>query len=381
MGHISWGIFLAVATAGAFYLFTRWKGFRQGVMSADMAFGRNSLACEEEASRIIAMSAREFVSDSAAARVAIPTPPRPQTLMSLGPRGFHRLAYTEWGDARNPHIVVCVHGFTRNSHDFDVLAARLADRCRVVCVDMVGRGESDWLDNKDDYDYSLYLSDAAALLARLIPPPPPEEEQADAPVPQVDWVGTSMGGLVGMMLAAKMNAPIRRLVLNDVGPMIPWAALTRLRNIHLKQVTRFRTLEQVEAHLREVYATFGELDDELWKHVVRHSARPLEDGNYILTYDPAIMYGMNHARRGGVEFGHNFFAGVDMWPIWDRVQCKTLVLRGKESDVLLSSTAREMERRGPRAEIVELPGIGHAPWLMASDQVSIVREFLLEPGD
>lgn len=325
-----------------------------------------------------AMSVHEVVSDGA--RVSVPTPPRPHTFMSLGPRGFHRLAYTEWGEADNPHIVVCVHGFTRNSHDFDVLAAQLADRCRVVCVDMVGRGESDWLENKDDYDYSLYLSDAAALLARLMPAQS-EGGEAKRPVTEVDWIGTSMGGLVGMMLAAKANAPIRRLVLNDVGPMIPWAALTRLRNIHLKQVTRFRSLDQVEAHLREVYATFGLLDDELWKYVVRHSAYQLEDGNYILTYDPAIMYGMNHARRGGVEFGHNFFAGVDLWPVWDRVQCRTLVLRGGESDVLLASTAREMERRGPRAEIVELPGIGHAPWLMAPDQVSIVREFLLAPDD
>ncbi|MFL6713708.1 MAG: alpha/beta fold hydrolase, partial [Sulfurifustis sp.] len=376
MGHLSWGIFFAIATAGAFYLYIRWKtGFRQDAMSADMAYGRNSVACEEEVSSapMNAMSAREVGSDAGVARVSVPNPPRPQTLMSLGPRGFHRLAYTEWGDSNNPHIVVCVHGFTRNSHDFDVLAAHLADRCRVVSVDMVGRGESDWLENKDDYDYSLYLSDAAALLARLMPPPPPEGENAESPVTQVDWIGTSMGGLIGMMLAAKVNAPIRRLVLNDVGPMIPWAALTRLRNIHLKQVTRFRSLEQVEAHLREVYATFGELDDDLWKYVVRHSARQLEDGNYILTYDPAIMYGMNHARRGGVEFGHNFFAGVDMWPIWDRVQCNTLVLRGGVSDVLLASTAREMERRGPKAEIVEFPGIGHAPWLMAPDQVSIVR--------
>lgn len=306
--------------------------------------------------------------------------PRLQSFLSLGPRGFHRVAYTEWGDANNPHLVICVHGFTRNSRDFDVLAARLADRCRVVCMDVVGRGASDWLERADDYDYSLYLSDAAALIARLTAGPRdsgnggPHPAASTAPI--IDWIGTSMGGLIGMLLAAKPNSPIRRMVLNDVGPLVPWPALTRLRNLHLPLEKRFKSREQVESHLREIYATFGPLDDAGWKHVALHSAQQLHDGDYVLAYDPGVMSGMNHARKG-IEFGHNFLSGVDLWPTWDRVRSPTLVLRGGESDVLLPSVLQDMERRGPTTRIIEFPGIGHAPWLMAEEQIGPVREFLL----
>lgn len=310
--------------------------------------------------------------------------PRFHTFLSLGPGGFHRVAYTEWGDPDNSHIVMCLHGFTRNSRDFDMLAARLADRCRVICMDVVGRGDSDWLQRKEDYDYSLYLSDAAALLARVTHVGEPAgADRVDRSPPAtraryVDWVGTSMGGLIGMLLAAKPNSPIRRLVLNDVGPLIPWAALTRLRNMHFPLGTRFRTLEAVEAYLREIFAAFGPLHDQGWKHVAHYSARQLEDGDYALAYDPAIMNSINHA-RSGIDFGHNFLSGVDLWPTWDQVTCPTLALRGEESDVLVPSIALEMERRGPRAQIVEFPGIGHAPWLMAEDQITVVRDFLLAP--
>lgn len=307
------------------------------------------------------------------------TPPRLESFLSLGPNGFHRVAYTEWGDPQNPHVVVCLHGFTRNSRDFDVIASRLADQCRVVCMDAVGRGGSDWLERKEDYDYSLYLSDAAALLARITASylePTKGGAAVNRRAPVIDWIGTSMGGLVGMLLAAKPNAPIRRLVLNDVGPLVPWAALNRLRNMHMPLGVRFATLDEVEAHLRDIFASFGPLDDAGWKKVVRHSAWKLEDGKYMLAYDPGIMSGMNHARKG-IEFGHNFLSGVDLWPVWDRVECATLALRGGVSDVLLPHIAHEMERRGPKARVVEFPDIGHAPWLVAEDQVATVQEFLL----
>lgn len=320
-------------------------------------------------------------SHTAIPSAGLPAQPRLNSFLSLGPHGFHRVAYTEWGDPANPHVLLCVHGFTRNSRDFDVLAARLADHYRVVCMDVVGRGRSDWLEHKDDYDYSLYLSDAAALLARLMVPETDADTVTPATLqpPVVDWIGTSMGGLIGMLLAAKHNSPIRRLVLNDVGPLIPWPALTRLRNVHMPLDARFKDSAHVEAHLRDIFATFGPLDDLNWKHVARHSALQLNDGSFKLAYDPAIMSNMNHARKG-IEFGHNFMSGVDLWPVWDRVKCPTFALRGAVSDVLVPSVADEMERRGPKAQIVELPGIGHAPWLMAEDQIALVREFLLAPA-
>lgn len=299
--------------------------------------------------------------------------PRQKSFLSLGPHGFHRLAYNEWGDPANTHVVVCVHGFTRNSRDFDVLASKLAERCRVVCVDVVGRGASDWLAHKDDYDYSLYLSDAAALLGHIM-----ATGKEPATTYTIDWVGTSMGGLIGMLLAAKSNAPIRRLVLNDVGPLVPWAALSRLRSMHIPFDARFKSLDHVETHLRRIFASFGPLHDEGWQHVARHSAYVTERGEYMLSYDPGIMSSMNHARNG-IEFGPDFLSGVDLWPSWDRVRSPTLVLRGLESDVLPSGIAREMLRRGPETRIVELSGIGHAPWLMNDEQTGIVQEFLLTP--
>lgn len=376
MEHIAGAVVAAALAAVAVLVIARWKTTElRPFFRAHMIFDRNTTQS--------AGTSRQR-SDRPGSASPTPAPadplaqPRLHNFLSLGPGGFHRVAYTEWGDPSNRHVLMCMHGFTRNSRDFDVLAARMADRYRVVCMDVVGRGASDWLERKEDYDYSLYLSDAAALLARLTAPGADPLRPAPA-APIVDWIGTSMGGLIGMLLAAKPNSPIRRLVLNDVGPLIPWPALTRLRNMHLPFDKRFNDVDEVEAHLREIFASFGPLDDTRWKHVARHSAVQLEDGAYVLAYDPGIMNSMNHARKG-IEFGHNFLSGVDLWPVWERVKCPTLVLRGSVSDVLVPSVAEDMERRGPKARVVELPGVGHAPWLMAEDQLALVREFLLAPA-
>src|SRR5258706_15996879 len=188
--------------------------------------------------------------------------PRLNLFLSLGPHGFHKVAYTEWGNPRARHLVVCVHGLTRNSRDFDELAADLADwGCRVVCMDVVGRGDSDWLEHKEDYGFALYLSDAAALLARLTAPPHKvsllRRLQGASVGQRIDWIGTSMGGLIGMMLAARRDSPIRRLVLNDVGPLVPWGALVRLKLSTTGAGARFASLAEVERHLLETYASSG----------------------------------------------------------------------------------------------------------------------------
>lgn len=314
--------------------------------------------------------------------------PRLCHFQSLGPHGFHQVAYTEWGDPLNPHLVVCVHGLTRNSRDFDALAASLADRCRVVCMDVVGRGSSDWLKHKGDYSFPLYLSDAAALLARITAVAPVSRVRrllhgpSRAIKERVDWVGTSMGGLIGMFLAAKPFTPIRRLVLNDVGPLVPWPALLRLKNIHQPELgRRFADFKEIEHHLRATCATFGPLTGEQWRHVAQHSALRKPDGGYVLNYDPAIVSNLTTASVAGINFGNGLLSGVDLWPMWEAVKCPTLVIRGSESDVLLASTAAEMAKRGPRAKVVEIQGVGHAPWLTSSDQIEIIREFLLaSPG-
>jgi pimeloyl-ACP methyl ester carboxylesterase len=307
--------------------------------------------------------------------------PRLNHFLSLGPHGFHRVAYAEWGDPAGQHIVVCVHGLTRNSRDFDELAEYLAMRgCRVVCMDVVGRGDSDWFEHKEDYGFAQYLSDAAALLARVTAAPHRisllRRLQGASVGQRIDWVGTSMGGLIGMMLAAKSSSPIRRLVLNDVGPLISWSALVRLKLASTGGGARFASLKDVEKHLRETCASFGPLKDEQWRRLAAHGSRLGEDGAYRLAYDPAIMTARSGS-NAGVEFGSDFMFGIDLWQTWDAVECPTLVLRGQESDLLPESTARRMQERGPRVKLAQFAGIGHAPWLMSIDQIEMVADFIL----
>jgi pimeloyl-ACP methyl ester carboxylesterase len=307
--------------------------------------------------------------------------PRLRRFQSLGPHGFHEIAYTEWGDPESHRLVFCMHGFTRNSRDFDPLAASLADSCHVVCMDAAGRGDSEWLLHKSDYSFGLYLTDAAALLARVTAPMPASGIRkvlggARVLKRHVDWIGTSMGGLMGMMLAAKRHSPIRRLVLNDVGPLVPWPALMRMKQTHSGLHKTFETLKQVEQHLRESCADFGPLTDAQWKHVAQHSAIG-KGSQYVLAFDPAIITHMRSGSVPGVEFGSEFLSGVDLWPTYDAIHCPTLVLRGADSDLLPQKTAIDMTKRGPKAELVEFPGAGHAPWLMASDQIKVIRDFLL----
>ena len=302
---------------------------------------------------------------------------------SLGPHGFHWIAYTEWGDPAHPHIVICAHGLTRNSRDFDWLAQALENDCRVICMDVAGRGRSDWLTHKQDYGFPLYLSDAAALIARvtaprtgsalsrLLPWSSPAPDQA-----QIDWVGTSMGGLIGMLLASQPNSPVRRLVLNDVGALVPWAALLRLKG-YMGQSVRYKSVADIEQALRAACATWGPLTDEQWSHMATHSALQREDGAWEIACDPGIANVSQLGLIGGPRVGTNRLLGIDLWPVWDDIHAPTLVVRGAESDVLRADTLKEMQQRGPKTEVMEFAGIGHAPALMSDDQIRVVREFLL----
>jgi pimeloyl-ACP methyl ester carboxylesterase len=308
--------------------------------------------------------------------------PRLRRFQSLGPHGFHEIAYTEWGSPRSSRLVFCVHGFTRNSRDFDALAANLADSCYVVCMDVAGRGASEWLPHKGDYSFGLYLADAAALLARVMAPVPSSGirrilSAVRPPKRTVDWIGTSMGGLMGMMLAAKRHSPIRRLVLNDVGPLVPWPALLRMKQALSGLHVSFASIEDVERYLRNACAPFGPLSNRQWRHVAQHGAIKRRDGTYVLAYDPAVITHMRGGGVAGVEFGSEFLSGVDLWPTYDAIRCPVLVLRGAESGLLPKTTAQEMTRRGPKAELIEFPGIGHALWLRTSDQIRAIRDFLL----
>ena len=288
--------------------------------------------------------------------------PQQGQLLGLSPGGFHKLAYLDWqrnqpesghqGDART---VICVHGLTRNSHDFDTLAEHLLTVApsigRVACPDVVGRGASAWLKDPAQYGYPQYLADITALIARL-------------DVGSVDWVGTSMGGLIGMSLAALPNSPIRRMVLNDIGPVISKASLQRISD-YVGLDYRFSSLDALERHLRKIHAPFGPLTDAQWRYMARYSQRDLGDGNLGLAYDPAIAH--------NVKLG---VADVDLWALWERINCPVLVLRGADSDILSAEVAQMMTMRGPKAELITFAGVGHAPALMAQDQIDIVTEWL-----
>lgn len=278
-------------------------------------------------------------------------------ILGLGSKGFHRIHYTDWGDPGAGRIVVCAHGLTRTGRDFDDLARALAPDFRVACPDMAGRGRSDWLYAKEDYGYPQYCADMTALIARLTSSGKPAK---------IYWVGTSMGGIIGMLLASRPNSPIEKLVLNDVGTVIPKAALERI-GAYVGQDPRFKTLEELEAMVRIVCAPFGPLTDAQWRHLTVTGARQHEDGSWGMSYDPGIA----------APFRKGPLADVDLWQFWDTITCPTLLLRGAQSDLLLKETAAAMTQRGPRPRLVEFDGIGHAPMLMAGDQIEVVREFLL----
>jgi pimeloyl-ACP methyl ester carboxylesterase len=269
-----------------------------------------------------------------------------------GPHHDVTLSYLEWGEAEAARVVVCVHGLTRNAHDFDDLARSLARRgARVIAVDVAGRGHSSWLADPAAYVVPTYAAHLGRLLDLLRLPP-------------VDWVGTSMGGLIGMALAATEAPPLRRLILNDIGPFVPREALLGLK-AYLDLDLRFASLAELEAHLRIIHAPFGPLTDDQWRRLARSSARQDRDG-WRLRYDPAI-------RAAYADMSED---DVDLWDLWDAIHLPTFVLRGEQSVLLTASVAQAMAERGPKAEVATVPGVGHAPALMDAAQIATVERWL-----
>lgn len=282
---------------------------------------------------------------------------REAELQCLNSQGFHRLQYTDWGDPANPRAVICVHGLTRNCRDFDVLAAALQADLRVIAVSIAGRGRSDWLPNKADYNYPQYMADMTTLLARV----------TATGARDLAWVGTSMGGMLGLLLAAQPNTPIHRLVLNDVGTVIPKAAMARIAT-YVGQDPRFASLAETERYVRTVSAPFGPLTDAQWRHLTEHNAKQHPDGRWGMNYDPGIALPFAKVRDQDIV----------LWNYYDAVRCPTLLLRGAQSDLLPRDIAEAMTQRGPKPQLVEFAGVGHAPALMADDQIAAVRAFLLQ---
>lgn len=267
--------------------------------------------------------------------------------------GFHELHYCEWGPRDATRVVVCAHGYSGNARDFDELAGALGRQARVICLDVAGRGRSDWLGSPLEYHFPQFLSDANALIARLH-------------AREVDWVGTSMGGLLGMLLAASPGSPIRRLVMNDVGAFLPADALRAIGR-NLEAPARFDSLDGVEAHLRKTRSAWGPIGERQWRRMARHASRRIQGGGYRLHYDPQI------AR---IVEPMPLAPGLFFWDAWYKVRCPVLLLRGESSEVLPRSVVKTMLAVKPQASFVEIPGCGHAPSLMDASQIAHVRDFL-----
>lgn len=276
--------------------------------------------------------------------------PRAGSIRYLLAGRFANMAWTEWGDPHAPPVI-CVHGLTRNGRDFDALAQDLATRFRVICPDLPGRGASDWLPDYTHYVVPSYVVALSHLLAMIGQP--------------VCYVGTSLGGICGMALAACEGHPITRMVLNDIGPSIPKAALARIRT-YMSQSFDFADMAALEQHLRIIHYPFGPLTDAQWAHLARYSARPLDNGRIGLHYDPGIARQVQETEP----------ADIDLWAVWNRIHIPLLTLRGETSDILHPDTFGRMAETGSRVHTVI--DTGHAPAIMDETTISVVKNFLSE---
>ena len=262
-----------------------------------------------------------------------------------------RIAYQDWGSENSQHQTVCVHGLTRNKHDFDHLARSLSDISRVICIDIAGRGESDWLPNPDKYNYQTYVSDIKAIFAKL-------------KLSNAYWVGTSMGGIIGMLLSADSPYLIKKLILNDVGPFIPKSSLLRIKE-YVGDSVQFKSIAESTTYFKRILSGFGDLSDQQWDQLARNSIKPLEDEKFTLHYDPSIA----NAFQGELE-------DVDLWNIWDVIEAEVMTIRGENSDLLLEKTLTEMGTRGPKSKTAVIQNAGHAPALLSESEIKIIKEFL-----
>lgn len=281
-----------------------------------------------------------------------------KTVHCISPAGLHQMAYKEWGDASNPNVVVCVHGLTRVSDDFDALAGALSTDYRVICPDIVGRGRSDHLRDPNYYQIPQYVSDMVTLIARL-------------DVESVNWLGTSMGGVIGLALASLPNNPVRKLLLNDIGPSIDAEALARIGE-YVGQKVHFDTFDAAWQYVRAISLSFGAHSDEQWRKLASDVMRQDTDEKWTFVYDPGLALPFKATTAESAQLDEQ-----RLWAAYDAIRCPTLVVRGADSDLLSRETATAMSQRGPKAKVVELAGVGHAPTFLSEAQIAIAKNFFL----
>jgi pimeloyl-ACP methyl ester carboxylesterase len=285
-------------------------------------------------------------------------------------QGTHRMAYWSWGHSAASHVVMCVHGLTRQGRDFDVLAQALVEAARatnlppikVICPDVVGRGKSDWLEDPTGYQFARYAGDMAVLVQTL---------NAQHPIQRLDWVGTSMGGVIGMLMAVqKGDVPVNRLVLNDIGPPVSWKSILNMKN-YVGEVGKFQSVQEAADALWQIFKSFGPHTPAQWLALSQNMVRRLDDGSYCIHYDPQLRVPIRAITEEQALAGE-----ASLWQIYDLIDIPTLLIRGAESELLSTASAEEMSRRGPRAKVVSLKGVGHAPPLMQPNQTALVTQFL-----
>lgn len=280
------------------------------------------------------------------------------------------MAYASWGPANAAHVVFCVHGLTRQGRDFDILAQALVAAAeaaqlppvRVICPDVVGRGRSDWLPDPMGYQFPQYASDMAVLIQSL---------NSQRPIQRLDWVGTSMGGVIGMLLAAQeMPVPIRNLVLNDIGPPVSWKSIQFMQT-YVGEVGHFASVQDAANAMWEVSKSFGPHTSAEWLALSQHMVKRLDDGAYCLHYDPQLRVPIRAVTEEATKAGEAM-----LWQIYDAVRCKTLLIHGAQSELLSVDAVKAMTQRGPRPQVATVEGVGHAPTLTHQDQIDIVLAFL-----
>lgn len=292
--------------------------------------------------------------------------------LGISEEGFHRVVYSEWGKPEPGSIpIICVHGLTRNRHDFDSLANFISEQGRhLFCPDMVGRGDSDWLKNPLHYTYEQYVSDSNVMIAK-------------SNAIQVDWIGTSMGGLIGMILASLNKSPIRRLVMNDIGPQIPVKSMARLSKYAGKD-PEFSSVEEAKQYLKTIYADFGNLSDEQWQQFTENSIHEIAPGRYATTMDQGIKIVQAKSKLAWNLLLHPMKAlegtlfDVDLWEIWRKVNCPVLVIHGSHSDMLLPATIEKMQKTNPRVDVIEISNAGHAPALLDPVHQKMIYQWLMK---
>ena len=267
----------------------------------------------------------------------------------------HRMAYHAWGDPSNSKILICVHGLTRRGSDFITLAKAMCQDYYVVCPDIVGRGQSDRLTNPMLYAVPQYVADMAQLVKQL-------------GVTQVNWLGTSMGGLIGMVYASMPNSPIIKMLINDVGPRIEPEAIARLGS-YVGQPFSFTKREDALEKLNQICATFGEHTPQEWE-VYNGPMLVQREGQWVMHYDPDIAVPFSSVNPIMAKAGE-----MAMWQAFKQIHIPMLIVRGGKSDLLSAATVAEMCKVNPYARSIEIPNVGHAPAFVKPEQIALAKEF------